>query len=620
MKKIMRLKIVLVAFAVFSGILLVRYATIMLRGEEISMRSQIAMPPVERGPILDRNGKILAIQTRLDSVTAWAPWVSNPPESAHLLAEALSMNEENLLSRFRENQRFMYIKRKISPTESARVQAHITEGKLEGISLEPEFGRSYPNRTLASHLIGYVGIDNIGLDGLEYTFNQELSPPVVGQDEDIVFGNQVFLTIDMQIQYAMESIAEQTLKTHKANSVMILVMEAKTGEMLGYAALPNYDPNIISNLTPERTKNKPISLLYEPGSVFKVFSLASALELGGITTSSTFVCNGYYETTGGDGRKIRIGCLGRHGVVDIERILNLSCNAGAAYASDTIDAESFHYMLGHFGFGETTGIPLNGEESGILRGPALWSPRSKPTIAIGQEIAVTAMQMMKAATALANEGIILQPHIVKKIVSPKGKLIKEYGREPLKQLLSPSTAQNIVNYMASVTETGTGRKAALEGIRISTKTGTAQTIDPETGKYSETAFVASCLALFPAEDPSIIAYVVIESPSGDEYYGGRIAAPVIGDVANFLIPYLGISRAGETVIPHPGRITIPRMSLPEITTVIPDFTGYSKRSLLPLLSRDDIQVFLNGSGWVWKQEPPPGTALTKGMTLSLELR
>jgi cell division protein FtsI (penicillin-binding protein 3) len=616
----MRLKIVLTAFAVFSGILFVRYAAIMLMGEEISMRSQIAMPAVERGPILDRNGKILAIQTRLDSVTAWAPWVTNPPETARLLAEALGMNEENLLTRLRENQRFMYVKRKISPTESAKVQNYIAEGKLEGISLEPEFGRNYPGRTLASHLIGYVGVDNIGLNGLEYTFNQELSPPVVGQDTDLVLGNQVFLTIDMQIQYAMESIAAETLKTHNANSVMILVMEAKTGEMLGYAALPNYDPNIISNLGPEKTKNKPISLLYEPGSVFKVFSLAAALELGGITPQSTFYCDGYYETTGGDGRKIRIGCLGRHGTVNLERILNLSCNAGAAYASDTIDAESFHYMLGHFGFGEATGIPLNGEEEGMLRRPGLWSPRSKPTIAIGQEISVTAMQMMKAATALANEGIILQPHIVKKIVSPEGKLVKEYEREPLKQLLSPGVARDIVNYMASVTETGTGRKAALEGIRISTKTGTAQTIDPETGKYSETAFVASCLALFPTEDPRIIAYVVIETPRGGEYYGGRIAAPVIGDVASFLIPYLGIARAGERSIDHSGRITIARMSLPEIKTALPDFTGYSKRSLLPLLRREDIKVFLNGSGWVWKQDPPPGTAVTKDMTLTLELR
>jgi cell division protein FtsI (penicillin-binding protein 3) len=424
----------------------------------------------------------------------------------------------------------------------------------------------------------------------------------------------------MQIQYALENIASQTQKAHNANSVMILAMEARSGEMLGYAALPNYNPNLVSSLTPEVTKNKPISLLYEPGSVFKVFSLAADLELGGINAHSSFICDGYYETTGSDGRKHRIGCLGRHGEVNLERILNLSCNAGAAYASDTVDPDSFHYMIRHFGFGEPTGIPLNGEETGMLREPRSWSARSKPTIAIGQEISVTAMQIMKAATALANEGIILEPHIVKKIVSPDGKLVKEYGREPVKQLLSAGTARTIVDDMASVTETGTGRKAALEGISIATKTGTAQTIDPETGKYSDTAFVASCLAIFPAEDPRVIVYVVIESPRGSEYYGGRIAAPVISEVADFMVPYLGIARAGERVMQHSGRITVPRMSLPEMTTTVPDFTGYSKRSLMPLLRRQDIRVFVNGSGWVWRQTPAPGTALTQGMTLTLELR
>ncbi|MDR1932510.1 MAG: PASTA domain-containing protein [Spirochaetales bacterium] len=615
----MRFKIILAVLAIFSGVILVRYAMIMLSGGEIGILTQIAMPAVERGPILDRNGKILAIQTKLDSVTAWIPYVTNPPETARLLAEALDMNEQRLLERFQANQGFLYIKRKISPTERTRVQHHITEGKLEGISLEPEFGRNYPGRTLASHLIGYVGIDNIGLDGLEYTFNQELSPPVVGGDMDLVLGNQVFLSVDLSIQYALENIAAETLKSNNANSIMILVMEAQTGEMLGYASLPNYDPNIISGLTPDIIKNKPISLLYEPGSVFKVFSLATALELGGISPDSTFYCDGYYETTGNDGRKIRINCLGRHGTVSIEEILNLSCNAGAAYASDTVGAEEFHYMLRHFGFGEQTSIPLNGEEEGMLREPRFWSARSKPTIAIGQEISVTAMQIMKAATALANEGIILEPHIVKKIVSPDGKLVKEYTREPVKQLLSPATARTILNYMASATETGTGRKAALEGIRISTKTGTAQTIDPETGKYSETAFVASCLALFPTEDPQIIAYVVIESPRG-EYYGGRIAAPVVNEVANFIVPYLGISRAGERVVEHSGRITIPQISLPEMKSRVPDFAGYSKRSLLPLLKRQDVRVLINGSGWVWRQDPPPGAAVKEGMTLTLELR
>jgi cell division protein FtsI (penicillin-binding protein 3) len=278
-------------------------------------------------------------------------------------------------------------------------------------------------------------------------------------------------------------------------------------------------------------------------------------------------------------------------------------------------------MLRLFGFGTATGIPLNGEERGVLRPTREWSPRSRPTIAIGQEISVTALQIMKAATAFANEGVLLEPHIVKKIVSPDGKLVKEYGREPVRQILSPGTARNILNYMESVTrEKGTATRATIEGIRVSAKTGTSQMVDPRTGKYSSTAFVASCLALFPTEDPEVIVYVVIESPQGDSYYGGRVAAPVVREVGEFLAPYLRIPRTGQKEIQLPGRITLPRVSLPEIGNVLPDFTGLPKRALVPLLGRDDMKVVIQGSGWVYRQSPPPGTPLTKDLTVVLELR
>jgi cell division protein FtsI (penicillin-binding protein 3) len=349
--------------------------------------------------------------------------------------------------------------------------------------------------------------------------------------------------------------------------------------------------------------------------------VASFLETGAITPADEFYCNGYYEYTYPDGRTFRIGCLGTHGHVDAEHILKYSCNAGAAYASERISTDAFSQMLRLFGFGSATGIPLNGEERGMLRPIREWSPRSKPTIAIGQEISVTAMQVMKAATAFANEGVLLEPHIVKKIVSPDGKLVKEYGREPVRQILSPDTAKNILNYMESVTlEGGTATRASIAGIRVSAKTGTAQMVDPRTGKYSNTAFVASCLALFPTDDPEVIVYVVIESPQGDSYYGGRVAAPVVRKVGEFIAPYLGIPQAGQKEVQHPGRITLPRISLPEIGNTLPDFTGLPKRVLLPLLGREDMKVVIRGSGWVYRQSPPAGSPLTKGMTVVLELR
>jgi cell division protein FtsI (penicillin-binding protein 3) len=278
-------------------------------------------------------------------------------------------------------------------------------------------------------------------------------------------------------------------------------------------------------------------------------------------------------------------------------------------------------MLKLFGFGDPTAIPLNGEEGGVLRPPRDWSIRSKPTIAIGQEISVTAMQIMKASTAIVNDGVLLQPHIVKKIVSPTGKLIKGYEREPLRQVISPDTAKKIIAYMESVTEPGgTATRSRIPGVRVSAKTGTAQTIDPKTGKYSETSFVASSLAIFPTDDPQAVVYVVIESPQGDSYFGGRIAAPVVQKVGDFLVPYLGIPRAGEKEITHPGTIRVPRLNSPEVKDVVPDFTGLSKKALLPLLSRSDIRVVINGSGWVRAQSPAAGTKLKPGMTLVLELR
>lgn len=616
-----RFQIVVISLGVFSLIIFLQFGYIMLGGDGIGIDSQITLPPVERGPILDRNGRILAIQTKLNSVSAWIPHVTQPEETSKILGEILGIPEEQILEKFHNSTGFVFIKRKISPTENSKVLAQLSDGKLEGISLVPEFGRNYPAKSLASHVIGYVGVDNIGLDGLEYTFNQELTPPVIGSSQEMVYGNQLFLTIDLPLQQVVEKIAEDTYQEQKASSVMIIVASAKTGDILAYTSLPNYDPNNLSSLNPSTMKNKPISLLYEPGSVFKVFSMASLLELGVVQEEDTFFCNGYYEKQAPDGKLVRINCLGRHGNVNVRDILKHSCNAGAAYASDRASSESFYRMLKLFGFGEATGIPLNGEETGTLRPPRTWSIRSKPTISIGQEVAVTAIQMVKAATALANEGMLLQPHIVKKILTPDGKLIKEYPREPIHQVISPHTAHQILEYMVSVTEPGgTATRAQIPGIRVSAKTGTAQMIDPQTGKYSDTAFIASCLALFPTESPQVIVYVVVESPKGDSYFGGRIAAPLIQKVGEFLVPYLGIPREGEQVYSHPGTLTVPRITLPPLDNAVPDFTGLPKKTLLPLLSRKDVKVILNGSGWVYKQTPPPGTPVKPGMEIVLELR
>jgi len=580
----------------------------------------IKMPVVERGPILDRNGKILAISTRLNSVTAWIPDLEEPETAAQQLAGILGQSEDEIIERLEEASGFIYIKRKITPTESGKIEKLKNSGNLKGINLIPEFGRNYPEQNLASHVIGYVGVDNVGLDGIEYTFNQELSPPTVDHRKSEIYGNQVFLTIDINIQYMLQKTALAALKDNQAEAVVILVMEAKTGEILGYCSVPNFDPNEFNRFNMSSRRNLPISQAYEPGSVFKIVSIASFLQLQGMTTEATFNCNGYYEQTLPNGSTYRIRDLGSHGRVNAQLIIKYSCNAGAAYASERIDARSFYRMLTLFGFGNNTELPLPGESSGILAKPDKWSMRSKPTIAFGQEISVSAIQMLSAATVFANSGLLLKPIIVSKIVSPQGKIIKKFNREPLREVVSPGIAREVLEMMESaVQEGGTARRGRIPGIRISAKTGTAQVADPKTGKYSEIDFIASYLGIFPTDDPQLIIYTVIHLPRGDNYYGSRIAAPVFKQTAENLISYLGITRNSDVEIEHSGAI---HLQIPEnikIGSTMPDLTGTPKRLLLPLLNQSDIIVNILGQGYVVRQNPAPGTDLEKGMTIVLEL-
>ena len=617
-----RLGILIILFSIFVLLLVAQYFKIMVlepRPDGTAAKPRVS---IERGPILDRNGRILAVQTRLYSVTAWVPNVEDYNYTAATLAGIIDIDPDRLVERLEGSSGFLYIMRKISPSATEKIRKLIDSRQLPGISLEPEYGRNYPEEDLASHIIGYVGTDNIGLDGIELTYDNILSPShdeSAAEDNSVKYGNQLFLTIDINIQYICEEIAEQAMEEHDANSVMILVMDAKNGEFLGWASAPDYDPNTFLVAESRAKQNLPITYAYEPGSVFKIFSIASLLELGAIYPDSEFFCNGYYENEFPSGETVQINCLGVHGSVTAQKILQYSCNAGAAYASDRVGKEEFYQQITEFGFGSTTSLPFPGESAGIFKSPDNWSGRTKPTVAIGQEISVSAVQMVTAATALTNNGMLLQPHIVKQVVSPEGKVLSENTREPLRQVLRPEVARAVLLMMESVTsDTGTARRANIEGIRISAKTGTAQKVDPRTGTYSERAFVASCMGIFPTDDPQLITYVVIDTPRGDEFYGGRIAAPMIRELGNRLITYLGIPKADEKIVAHSGVVTIKEQPEIQIGATLPDLRGLSKRQLLPILSRDDINVIFKGEGWVASQEPQPGTPVTRGMQILLE--
>jgi cell division protein FtsI (penicillin-binding protein 3) len=583
----------------------------------------LVLPEVQRGSILDRQGRILAVTTRMQRVSAWTPNVADPAGTAAILAQSLGLDSSSVLESIRRHDGYVVIKRRISAEESAAIQKARSGGKLAGVRLEDDFSRFYPQGRLASHIVGYVGSDSVPLDGIEYTFNNELAPQPVSTDSETVYGDQVFLTIDVDLQYITDSAARAAMEADKPDAVTVLVMDAKTGELLAYTCLPDFDPNEFQKdapkIDPNALVNRPVTVAYEPGSVFKIFTLSSLLDLGAITPEQQFNVSGYYEKKLSSGETIRISDISAHGIVTPQQIIEYSINAGAAYASDGTDNESFYRMLTRYGFGKPTGIPLQGETPGLLRSVSQWSLRSKPTMAMGQEIGVSAMQMMAAATVLTNGGVLLKPQIVKKIVSPQGTVVKEFGREPLWEVISPRSAQTMLEWMETATlPPGTAHRVAIDGVRISAKTGTAQVANQQTGTYSATDFVASMMGIFPTEDPRYIVYVMIQNPRGQSYYGSQIAAPVLRQVALGLIDKAGIMRSGT----RPAVTPAPTAGVHQVSigAVMPDLTGTPKKLLLPLLLRQDLSVSISGSGFVTKQDPPPGTKIESGMKITLELQ
>ncbi len=612
-----RLIILLVATLIVVVVVIGRYAYLMLFLPSREKPETVQFPKIERGPILDRNGKLLAITTRLDSVATWIPDLKDPQGAAAILSNILSLKGDALLEKLTVGKRFVWIKRKITPTESSQIKAHQALGELAGITLQPEFGRNYPERSNAAHLMGYVGIDNTGLDGIEWSFQKELFPVAMGEGIKDIYGNQVFLTIDTRMQYFLENIGLRAMTTNNADAVTILAMDATSGEVLAYISLPSFDPNSFGDFGADAMINRPIRSAYEPGSVFKIFSISSFLQLGGITPDDTFFCGGYYED---ERHGFKIKDLGAHGDVNAQLILKYSCNVGAAKASSTVDNKEFYSILRRFGFGAPTGIPLSGETSGILRKPEKWSVRTKPTIAFGQEISLSAMQIVAAATVFANDGLRLKPLLVKKIVSPDGKLIKDYAREPIAEVVSPTVARNVLRMMETATQPGgTAKRAAIEGIRISGKTGTAQVTDLKTGGYYKDRYIASFIGILPTDKPRLIIYVAIDNPKGEHYYGSRIAAPVFREAAEALIPLMGITGSNSNVVAHSGQVIITKPERLVLGSHVPDFLGKPKRLLIPLFSRDDIDIVVKGEGYVVRQSPAPGTPVRKGMRLVLEL-
>ena len=579
-------------------------------------------PPVEnveRGTILDRNGKTLAVQTNFYHLCATPSVIKDKEKTARVLAPALNLTKEDILQLFNSSPTFVYIKKKMEQSEYNEVASLIEKYKIYGLRFEKIQGRTYPENALASQVIGFMGDEGNGLSGIEYSFQSLLSPDYKPNSDNR--GQDIYLTIDANLQYKLEKIASNAIETTQAESLMLIAAQAKTGEILSYISLPSANLNRYPSSTVAEKKDLPAVHAYEPGSVFKLFSVASFIDSGSISETETFFCDGVFDVRSTNGERVRITCLDRHGPLTARQALQYSCNDALAQMSQKIDSEHFLQRIRRFGFGKKTGIELPGETKGSVKTTEdkLWSARSKPTISIGQEISVSAIQMVQAATAFTNGGTPLKLTLISHIDDKSGNVTYKHQVQPLEQIVSKHTAEYMLSCMETTARKGTGTRALLGDVSIGVKTGTAQMLDEKTGGYSKEDFISNCVAVFPIDNPQIILYIVITKAKG-ETYAGRIVAPVIGEAADVIIDHLGIARANAASVAHSGKIEISATNSVKISSVVPDFIGMSKKELTPLLTRKDLSIKIEGSGWVVSQNPPAGTPITENMIIELNLQ
>lgn len=604
---------------IFTGILVAKYARAMLGSEP---EERVVKKTRERGAILDRNGKILAAATTLYNLSANKTLIGDINRLVNILSPILEISESELLDKIQDSKsNFLYLKKKLSENEKDILKDAIQEYELKGLRLEAIANRIYPENALASTLIGYLGDDGKGLAGIEYSMQNILSPPegTAGADGN---GYTVALTIDASIQYMLQQIAERTMKSAKAEAVIFLAADAKTGEILAYISEPSVDLARFSSSTQEERFDRPAYFIYEPGSVFKIFSMASFLELGTTKDTDIYTCDAQFafKPRQSNDKKDQnvIRCLRVHGQVTPRDIIRFSCNDGMAQIADKTDIAAFAEKLHAFGFGKKTGLELPGEAAGIFAPVSSWSTRTKHTIAFGQEIGVTSLQIVQAATAFTNKGKTLKLSLLSEILDSTGKPVYRHKPKPLEQVVSAKTAKTVLGYMQTAADDGTGSRASIKGVPIAVKTGTAQMAQADGRGYSPTDYLISCIGIFPVDDPQIILYMAVIRPVG-ETYGSLVAAPAISEAANAIIDFRGMGRTNAPNVTHTGIIQSHRQTPVTVGDTMPDLRGTPKRLLLDLLSRTDITVKLTGDGYVTTQSPAAGTPVVKGMIIELTL-
>ena len=549
-----RIVIAIVMVAGFAGVIARFFILQVLHAGELTAKAdrqhqKVVSVEGARGVIYDRQARMLAINMDVPSVFGVPSSLHNPSRAARDLARVLPVRADEIERKLRQERGFVWIARKLDPEQGRRLQ----DLSLDGIGTILEGRRFYPKRSLLSHVLGFADMDGEGLEGVERRYDSHLRGEkqiVVLQRDALgrtVFpkgiherapsaGHNLTLTIDEFIQYVAEKELDEGVASARAKSGMVIVMEPRTGEILAMALSPKFDPNAAGAVSADRLRNRAVTDTYEPGSTMKIIVAAAALEEKLMTPHT--------RLHGENGRMEIAGTVihdhERLGWMSFAEVIQRSSNIGAAKVAMSLGDARFQRYVKAFGFGERTGIDLSGEVSGLVKEARDWRRRSLASMAIGQEIAVTALQLVTAVSAVANGGWLMRPYLVAQIRDAQGAVIAAMGPEARRQPISAETARMLTDILEGVVTHGTGTRAAVSGYRVAGKTGTAQKIDPQTRRYSATRFVGSFVGYVPAEDPRIAVVVILDEPQS-EAWGGVVAAPVFKRIAEQVLPYLGVS-------------------------------------------------------------------------------
>jgi cell division protein FtsI (penicillin-binding protein 3) len=601
--------------------------------------SRTLVLPAQRGPIVDKNGAPLATSAPAESLFAQPRGVGDPVRVAERLAPIIGVPAVELHSGLTSGKPFVWLRRRLDPAVAARAK----ELREPGLGFLPEPLRLYPNRELAAHVVGFEGIDG-GLEGIERARNAELAGTpgkalaerdALGREtfqqqilEPSAPGHGVMLTIDKTIQYLAEREIDAAFRRTGARAAMAVVMEPRTGDLLAIAARPTFNPNTFLDVPSRDTwRNRAVTDPFEPGSTFKVFLAAAALEEHVVTPDDRiFAENGKITIA-----KTTIHDWKKYGWLTFSEVLQNSSNVGAIKVGLALGRDRYHRYLAAFGFGAPTGVGLPGESRGQLRDPSRWSALSLPTISIGQEVSVTALQLVTAFAAVANGGTLMQPRLVRATFDAGGREIRRVEPRAIRQVITPETARTLTRILVRVVDDGTGHNAAIAGYEVAGKTGTAQKLDPVAHRYSRAPGVLSFVGFVPADDPKLVMLVMLDEPK-NEQWGSEAAAPIFAAIGRDVLRYLDVpARDREPVRIMSGgapedrgpRVTLVSMTAPspavEGARVMPDLRGRTLREALATLAPLGVAVRIEGRGRVRTHAPPPGVVIEPGTLATLTM-